>query len=489
MAKTTPSFITEIPLATSSKEQAILRKRFWAAKQQYNALLGEALKRLKKMRADPQYKEALDLYRKGEKKQAKDLFKALREKHGYREYDLHSYSKQWNKKKYFLSIGSHISQKLATRTFQAVEQYKRGRRGKPRFKGHRGITTIEDKDINANLRLKENIIHYLGLQLPLQYNPEDLIHTHGLNARTKYIRLIKRNFNGRIRYFAQLINEGTPWIKSKNKTNKGTLGLDIGPQTIAIVSKDKKYASLRLFADELKLHKKKKIQLSRKISRRIRLNNPEAYEATKWIKKDKHWHKKQGKSIKGKRAANRSKTLQKTFNQLADIHRRQAAHRKTQHGKLINEILQQGNHIKTEKLSYKAFQKLYGSSIGLRAPGMFIEKLHRKAANAGGQVENINTYRTKLSQACHCGKHEKKPLQQRWHKCPCGTQAQRDLYSAYLACFVEKDKLMVDQARKAWSGMDIALHAAMNKIKRSSSGPLPASLGLSGSESVACNVS
>jgi len=120
---------------------------------------------------------------------------------------------------------------------------------------------------------------------------------------------------------------------------------------------------------------------------------------------------------------------------------------------------------------------------------MCIEKLPRKAANAGGKVEQINTDRTKLSQAYHCGRHEKKPLSQRWHKCSCGAKAQRDLYSAYLACFVEKDKLMVDQAQKAWPGMDIALHAAMSKIKRSSSGPLPASLGISGSESVACDVS
>ena len=54
----TPSFITEIPLKTTSSEQAVLKKRFWAAKQQYNALLGESLKRLTAMRQDPQYKQA-----------------------------------------------------------------------------------------------------------------------------------------------------------------------------------------------------------------------------------------------------------------------------------------------------------------------------------------------------------------------------------------------------------------------------------------------
>ena len=473
---TTSSFITEIPLKTSSHEEAILAKRFFAAKQQYNALLGEGLKRLRRMREDTRYKKAKELYKqKGKKNQAKSQFKELREDYRYSEYSLNSYSKQWTRT--FLNIGSALTQKIAKRAFQAVEEYKKGKRGKPRFKGVRGLNSIEDKH-PTTLRIKENELHYLDLKLPLLYDLRDPIHNHGLKARTKYIRLIKRNFNGRIRYFAQLICEGKPLIKTENKSQSGIVGIDIGSQTIAIVSKDQKKAKIKVFADELKLHKKKKLNLERKIARRLRLNNPEAYEKNSWIKKDKHWHQKRGKSIKGKRPSNRSKSLKRTFHQLADMARRQAAHRKTQHGNLVNEILRDGNHIKTEKLSYKAFQKLYGSSVGIRAPGMFIETLSRKAENAGGEVEDINTYSTKLSQACQCGKFEKKSLSERWHKCPCGVEAQRDLYSAYLACFVKDNKLIVDQARKAWSGMDSALHTAMSEVKRSSSGHLPASLGL-----------
>ena len=128
--------------------------------------------------------------------------------------------------------------------------------------------------------------------------------------------------------------------------------------------------------------------------------------------------------------------------------------------------------------------------MGLRAPGMFVELLKRKAENAGGKVEEINPYKTKLSQTCQCGQIKKKPLNQRWHTCECGIKAQRDLYSAYLACFVENNSLIADQAQKAWSGMDIALHTAMSKIKYPSRGPLPSSLGIKpGSERIVCNVS
>ena len=117
----------------------------------------------------PEYKEAKDLYRKeGKKADAKKLCKKLAENHRYREYDLHAFCKQWNKKKYFLSIGARISQKLAKRAFQAVEEYRIGKRGKPRYKSHRGLSSIEDNSIDANLRLKKDVIHFLG---DLYYKP------------------------------------------------------------------------------------------------------------------------------------------------------------------------------------------------------------------------------------------------------------------------------------------------------------------------------
>lgn len=408
---------------------------------------------------------------------------------GYREYDLYACCKQWNKKNHPLSIGARISQNIAKRAFQAVEAWRTGQRGKPRFKGFRGLHSIEDNSLDSNLRLKDHTVHYLGLALPLLYNPKDPIHYHGMSSKIKYIRMVQRNFNGRLRYFAQLISEGTPWIKGKNAAREGVVGLDIGPQTIAIVAPEHQHVQLKVFADELKPLKKKKQQLQRKLSRQLRSANPSAFEQDTWQKKDKHPRRKHGKNIRGKRLLCRPQALKRTSHQLADISRREAAYRKTQHGQLANELLRLGKTIKTEKLSYKAFQKLYGSSIGLRAPGRFMEILQRKAVNAGGQVTFINPWTTALSQTCHCGKKEKKPLSQRWHKCACGATAQRDLYAAYLASFVENNVLMVDQAQKAWSGMDIALRTAMGQIKQTSSGLLPASLGLSGSESVVCTVS
>ena len=119
------------------------------------------------------------------------------------------------------------------------------------------------------------------------------------------------------------------------------------------------------------------------------------------------------------------------------MERRLAAHRKSLHGRLVHEMVAVGNTIILEKISYKAWQKQYGKSVGLRAPGMFLDMLRRTVASTGGTLHEVPTRSTKLSQFCHgCGQCEKKPLLQRWHQCTCGIgPVQRDLYSAFLAAF------------------------------------------------------
>ena len=116
--------------------------------------------------------------------------------------------------------------------------------------------------------------------------------------------------------------------------------------------------------------------------------------------------------------------------------RRRAAERKRAHGELANPILEQGTTIKTEKLSYQSFQRNFGRSVKLRAPGMLVSTLRCKAEGAGGGVIEIDTRQTRLSQFNHTtGEYIKKPLSQRTHVFGDGATApvQRDLYSAFLA--------------------------------------------------------
>jgi len=123
-----------------------------------------------------------------------------------------------------------------------------------------------------------------------------------------------------------------------------------------------------------------------------------------------------------------------------------------------------------EALSYKSFQRNYGKSMGfLRAPGMFVSFLRRKAESAGGKVMELPALELKLSQTCQCGHLEKKSLSERWHTCPkCGIVAQRDLYSAYLAYHVENDVLDTAMALSSWPSAEPLLDQVVSRLRQQS---------------------
>jgi hypothetical protein len=148
--------------------------------------------------------------------------------------------------------------------------------------------------------------------------------------------------------------------------------------------------------------------------------------------------------------------------------RTQAAHRKSLHGRKVHQLVAVGDTVITEKISYNGWQKQYGRSVGLRAPGMFIAMLRRTVASTGGTLHEVPTRTTKLSQFCHgCGRHVKKLLSQRWHHCPCGVwPVQRDLYSAFLASTLSADHLIPScaQAVVPWESAEARLQAAHARV-------------------------
>jgi hypothetical protein len=214
------------------------------------------------------------------------------------------------------------------------------------------------------------------------------------------------------------------------------VGLDLGPSTIAVVAEQE--ALLQPFCPEGDPNWRKLRQMERQLDRQRRANNPEHYDERGRVKKGKHRWKV-------------SKRQRKVQAQRRDAYRRLAATRKRSHGQLAHRVLTLGSTFHLEQISYRAWQKQFGRSVGRSAPGMFVSLLSRLAASAGGQVVELNTRKARLSQRCHCGAVEKKPLSQRWHGCDCGVCAQRDLYSAYLARFVNPDTSVL-KARQAEAG-------------------------------------
>jgi transposase len=471
----TPTFVCEVPLRVIKHQERILEARFEAGRQLYNALLGEAKKRLALVRQSVWFVLAK---KSTDKKERQAQFAAARHAHGFSAYALEAVADEMRRTTWLGEhLDSHVVQKLADRAFEAVQKVAIGKARKVRFKGKRGLHSLEGKTNAACIRWREDRVLWNGLELAMVKGADhDPVIQHGLSSRIKYVRLVKKELRGNNRYYAQLICEGQPVIKANEDGERihligsETVGLDIGPSTIAIVGDTK--AKLTVFAEEVVRDHKKIRQLQRKQDRQRRANNPDCYD-------------EKGRAVKGKHPSKKSQHQLETELVLQELYRRETAHRKTLHGQLANQVIAIGIHIHTEKLSYKAFQKMFGRSISVRAPKLFLSILTRKAESAGGSMEEFSTYHTALSQVCICGQKHKKRLSERVHQCECGVAMQRDLFSAYLAKYVEEDRLQVDKANESWQGAEPLLRTAWRRVQKqpASGRPMPSSFGTYRSQS------
>ncbi len=346
------------------------------------------------------------------------------------------------------------------------------------------LDSLEGKSNATGIRWRDGAVAWLGLTLPALIDAQDPVVRHGLSCPVKYVRLVRRKVHGEDRFWAQLVLEGKPYRKLNRDGSPqyplgtGTVGLDAGPSTIAAVGE--RDAFLEPFARDLTPKHREIRRLQRHLDRQRRANNPQNYNQNGTVRKGpKTWQVSRG--------------MAGTQTRLLGLQRRLSAQRKSLHGNLCNRVLALGDVFLYEDVSIRGWQKRFGRSVGFRAPGRFFRELDRKAESAGGIAIAFPTRTTALSQVCHCGYREKKPLSQRWHRCPaCGAVAQRDLYSAYLARFVEpveredgkmEYRLNAGQAEEAWSGGDDLLRAAFERLQAETNGRVvgalaPASLGL-----------
>lgn len=145
-------------------------------------------------------------------------------------------------------------------------------------------------------------------------------------------------------FVAEFPLKTTP-VNIKHVLGKQVVGLDIGPSVIAGVSATD--AILEKFCLSVAKPWKAIHRIQRAMDRSRRAINPQNYDARGVPLKVKH----------------------KLASLCAELERRLASKRQHAHGELCNRILRQGNIIKTERLSYRAFQKAFGKSVGCSAPG------------------------------------------------------------------------------------------------------------------------
>jgi hypothetical protein len=470
MPRGTPSFIAEFPLQTTAADEAILPIRLDAARNVYNASLGESLRRLGLMRESLDWQRARAMPKTLGKnaegkpipnKERSDLFKATQVRFEFSSVSIQKFAETCRDACWIgAHLGSHDTQTTSLRAFKAVQQYAFGKRGRPRFKGFRRLHSVEGKS-DAVIRYRAEpipVVHWAGLVLPLMLDPKDKRgwQAEALSRRTKYVRVLRREINGRDRWFCQLVQEGE--APRTRKTVAGEVGLDIGPSTIASVSADN--ATLEGFCPTVIEPWKASRRVLRALDRSRRATNPKNFDA-------------KGRVHKGTKTWNRSNRYRILAAKRRERDRRLASERKRSHGELANRLLGQGTTIKTEKLSYKSFQKNFGRSVKVRAPGMFVSTLRRKAEGAGGGMIEIKTRHTRLSQFDHTtGNYMKKPLSQRIHVFGDGKteSVQRDLYSAFLATCCDTDSLDICRVIEAWPAAEPLLRRAMSSALQPASG-------------------
>jgi hypothetical protein len=467
--ETTPSFVVELPLVTSLGDEKKLNNKLKAGCSLYNGCLGEALKRLKRMRENKAWKAArLIKDKKTRSKRIGELCQVF----GFTSVSMQKFAEEMRDASFIgHHLKSHDTQTVSKRAFDAVFQSAFGklksgmkRRPKVRFKSLRQFKSIDGKaDTVLLFRMSDDgaFFKWGDVKVPVMLDLKDEWQREALDEsryRTKYTRCVKRTIKGQERWFIQVVKEGLVPQRKNWTYGQGTVALDIGPSTVAVVSEN--LATWRGFCAELDFFEKRVRVLQRKMDRSRRATNPQCYNENGTFKK-------------GSKVLVVSKSYDATRQERAEIMRRLAAARKSAHGALCNLVLSLGHIIKMEKLSYKAFQKMFGKSVGRRAPGMFVSMLRRKAASAGAEVVEFSTYKTRLSQYDHkADAYIKKPLSQRWHVFADGDKVQRDLYSAWLALFVTKtssgeDILDSSQCAKHWGAMEPLLREAGSRFNQS----------------------
>jgi hypothetical protein len=405
-------------------------------------------------------------------------FRRLRTEFGFSDYALqHVAIRTVRHSRWMVEhLGSHEVQKLGTRAYRAANRILLGHGRRVRFKGRRQFDTLEGKSNKTGIRWRGDHVEWRDLVLPALIDRNDPVISHALTKPVKYVRIVRRRIRGIPRLYAQLVCKGYPYRKPTSHIGQGDVGIDIGPSTVAAVGPDS--AILIQFCEPVvRVHGQIR-GLQRRLDRQRRANNPEYYLPDGQVKVGpQRWYT--------------SGRMRASLDALSELHRREQAHRKSLHGQLANQILAMGRSIHREDTSGKALQRTFGRSVSVRAPGIFLGILRRKAESAGGQDIVIPAGIAKLSQICHhCGTLSKKSLHQRVHQCACGIVAQRDLYSAFLARHTDREGVLhADQAQVAWSGADPLLRAAWSQAVQpangrrapSTFGTPPASWSLSGS--------
>lgn len=447
-----PNYVLTLPLKTEKYQEDILNKKFEECRRIYNSCLGEILKRYNHMRESKEYRKVCKLPKgKDRNKQFNDLNK----KYNLTEYSLHTYVKSLIK---YFNVDSMTGQKLASRAYLAFKKLMFHTANRVNFIKYNELYSIEGKTNKQGIRFRNNQLFFNKMIIPIIIKENDEYVQMALQDKIKYCRILKKEIKGKIKWYVQLILDGIPpkkltkQGKIKGKLGKGSVGIDIGTQTLAYSSKYE-VKLLELAPRTNNIDREVKL-LQRKMDRSRRATNPNKFNKNGTINiknKDKWIYSNRYMKIKAKRK---------------ELYRKQSEIRKQDHNILANYLLNLGNEFYVETMNYKGLQKRskkttknkngkynkkkrFGKSLANKAPSMFLTILDNKLKWNDTELKKINTTMVKASQYNHItNDYKKKKLNERWNYFNINgleIEIQRDLYSSFLIMNVKSNLKEIDR--------------------------------------------
>lgn len=451
----TPSFVVELELNPTNEDQHQIDKRIKVAINLYNTALNYSLKRLKAVLADKEYRLLL---KEESTKERNQRLREIERSYGYSEYQAQAMLVP-SRKHFKGYIGGLETQNLATRAFRAVEKLHYHKAKKVHFKRYNvDEFSIEGKSNASGIKFRNSKIIWFGLEIPVMINEKNDYVSEALKSRTKYVRLCRKLIRGKYRYYAQLVQEGYPSQKDRHYgSEESTVGLDIGPSSLAIVSDD--YVDLiNLKGPKCDGYQKEIKRLQRAMDRSRRANNPNNYAEGGTVKR-------------GPKAWIDSNNYSRLRHRLNKLYRKLKINRRNNHEKIANTIVMLGLDVRVEDLNIQAWQKRakrtsknkrngknnrkkrFGKSISNNAPATLLTIIDRKLSYRGLKLKKINTKTCRASQYNHIDDtYIKKPLSQRITNVG-GHVIQRDIYSAFLIKNTNEtlDKISRSKCNNEWN--------------------------------------
>lgn len=450
--------VLTLPLITEPFQDDMLEKRFKIMEHLQNSLIAVELRKLKNLERTRAYRELNEKIRDAAEPEKKILYQQrqdmIREngKLCEREFQKDITPMQ----KHFVDhINAQIAHKLSKNVWQAFEKCLFGTGHMVHFKRRGTLSSIENKQ--NGMYLRDGWFEWNGGQskqakkLRIRVAPPKTEYEQEmLKQPIAHFRVVRKWAKHRYKYYLQITLKGPP-VRKDRAVSEGRVGIDIGTQSVAIVSSNR--VCLRELAEQVNDNHAKILTLQRKMDRSRRAMNPGNYAENGTIRR--------GIKLKWEY----SKHYQKLAEEVRRIQRKNANIRKYQHDCLANEILTFGNEVYVETMSFAGLQrrvketavdergrykrkKRFGKSLANKAPAMFITLLDQKLALYGGKLYHVNTRLFKASQYDHLSqKFNKKKLSERKHQLGNGDVVQRDLYSAFLLMNADRMLCNTDQKR------------------------------------------